>query len=175
MSGHHSRFISPNIPLNALISDDMVHILNIYMSNDEISPQRWCELACLAKCWNDFHHTMRQLKPFDWFEEDKFLNACKILDNVFHQDTEFDVRIKKNSPLYENTTLHARAHAFSQSSGIYHIIWSNEISHMHRLNASIRASLNENNTTATIINIRQNIIQKITVNRPQLFIEKLIY
>ena len=172
VNGHHSRFISPNIPVNTLLGEDMISILDIYMRGNSIQPLQWCELACLARCWNDFHHTMRQLKPFSWFNETKFLNGCDYLKTLFNDSTEFDVRVKCKSPNYD-TIFHARVHAISKD-GIFYLIWGNEINHTHRINATIRASLSEKKPIAFIVNIRESSIEKIIVKNPNELLGKLL-
>ena len=174
LSDHNSRFVSPNVPLNTLIGEDMVEILKVYHEKHQISPIQWCELACVAKSWNDFHHTMRQLKPFTWFDNTKFYQGCSNLRNQFQNfSPEFDVRVKCLSPNYSNTVFYARVHAISKD-GIFYLIWDSEISHSHRISATIRASLNSKRPVAYIINIPLNTIEKIIVKNPTELLSKLL-
>ena len=174
LNGHNSRFVSPNVPLNTLLGEDMGEIFNVYNNKQQISPIHWCELACVARSWNDFHHTMRQLKPFTWFDETKFYQGCSNLRDQFRQfSPEFDVRVKCLSPNYSNTMFYARVHAISQD-GIFYLIWNSEISHSHRLNATVRASLNAKRPVAYVINIPLNTIEKIIVKNPSELLSKLI-
>tara|TARA_B100001741_G_scaffold305697_1_gene298232 strand:+ start:4629 stop:6581 length:1953 start_codon:yes stop_codon:yes gene_type:complete len=162
LNDHHSRFISPNIPVNTLVGDDMNDIILSYTKGSEIQPLQWCELACLARSWNDYHHNLRQLKPFVWFDIEKFRAACLFLLEILHnQNTEFDVRVKRVSPTFTNMTLYARVHALSEN-GIYHTVWANEISHTDRINATIRAALNRR-PVSYVINLRTMYIESIVV------------
>lgn len=163
LNDHHSRFISPNIPVNTLVGDDMNNIISLYTKGSKIQPLQWCELACLAKSWNDYHHNLRQLKPFAWFDVQKFSTACSfLLETIQNKNVEFDVRVKRVSPMYSNVTLYARVHALSEY-GIYHIVWSNEISHSDRIHATIRAALNEKRPVAYLLNLRTAYIESIVV------------
>jgi len=174
LHGHNSRFVSPNVPLNTLLGEDMIEIFKVYNEKKNISPVQWCELACVARSWNDFHHTMRQLKPFTWFDDDKFYQGCSNLRKQFTKfSPEFDVRVKNMSPNYPNTMLYARVHAISPD-GIFYLIWNPEINHSHRLSATIRASLNSKRPVAYIINIPLNTIEKIIVKNPNDMLTKLI-
>ncbi len=174
IQGHNSRFISPNLPAQSLLGEDMNHILNVYTQGNIITPVQWCELACVARSWNDFHHTMRQLKPFDWFDVNKFYFGRNVLiEELKKEDNiEFDVRVKRYSPIYTSTMFHARVDAISVNT-IYYLIWSSEILHSHKINASIRASLHDK-PVVKIINLRNNNVMQIMVSDRDVFLQKLI-
>lgn len=174
LGGHHSRFVAPNIPVNSLLGEDMAQILTAYAHGQRISSRQWCELACVARSWNDYHHTCRQLRPFHWFDCDKFEKGCTLLGNIFEeQDAQFDVRVKAQSNKYPNVCLHARVHATSEQ-GIFYFVWSAEISHFHRICASIRAALNAPQSVAFVVNIRSGQVQKITVSQPETVLSQLL-
>ena len=103
-------------------------ILKLYGQGENIKPHQWCELACVARCWNDYHHTLRQLRPFTWFQEDKFYIGCEILRQQLPSDVEFDIRIKRPCDKYD-TMLHARVNAASTEKGIFIFVWGYEINH----------------------------------------------
>lgn len=174
LGGHHSRFISPNIPIGTLLGNDMTDILQLYGENKKIKPHQWCELACVARCWNDFHHTIRQLRPFIWFKENKFQNGCEILRRQLPGDIQFDIRIKRLSEKYDTTMLHARVHAACDDEGIYMFVWGHEINHNHQIAATIRAALHVEKTTAFIINIQTGNVQRITVRQSNLLLKDII-
>jgi hypothetical protein len=162
LKDHHSRFISPNIPVNTLVGDDMNEIISLYTTGNTIQPLQWCELACLAKSWNDYHHNLRQLKPFAWFDVHKFNTACTFIRQTIPDDTNFDVRVKRVSSNHSNITFYSRVHALSES-GIYYMTWSSEITHTDRINATIRAALNQTRPVAHIMNLRTGYIETIIV------------
>lgn len=174
LEGHHSRFVSPNIPVTSLLGTDMTDILSLYGQGDIIKHYQWCELACVARCWNDFHHTIRQLRPFTWFEEETFQSGCEILRANLPNDVEFDVRVKRLSEKYATTTLHARVHAASIHEGIFLIVWGEEINHHHRIMGTIRAALNVERSVATIINIQTGDIQKVVVRKSSTLLNEII-
>ena len=174
VGGHHSRFISPSIPVGTLLANDMVQALQTYGQGKQFSPKEWCELSCIARCWNDFHHTIRQLRPFTWFNTEKFMHGCAILKRNLPQNIEFDIRIKRLSNKYNNTMLHARVHAANDENGIFIIVSGNEINHNHRIIASIRAALYEKRTVATIINIQTGNIQKLIINKSTDLLDKVL-
>ena len=174
LSGHHSRFISPNIPIGTLLGNDMTDILQLYGENKNIISHQWCQLACVARCWNDFHHTIRQSRPFTWFKEDKFQNGCEILRKQLPVDIQFDIRIKRLSEKYDTTMLHARVHAACNDEGIYIFVWGNEINHHHQITATIRAALHVEKTIAFIINIQTGNVQRITVRQSSLLLKDII-
>lgn len=175
VNGHHSRFISPNIPVNTLLGEDMVQILNVYANGKTLDPIDWCELACVARSWNDFHHTMRQVRPFTWFDANKFYEGCKFLEDALtnSENIEFDVRVKSISPVYTNTVFHSRVHA-KTNKGILFLLWGPEITHSHRLQASVKAALNEDRCEATVLNLKLGSVQHITVTNPKEFMSKLV-
>lgn len=174
LNGHHSRFISPNIPVQTLLGDDMIQVIKKYGTISIISPYEWCELACVARCWNDFHHTIRQLKPFDWFDIQKFEFGCDTLKNTLPMNAQFDIRVKRISEKYNTTMLHGRVHAACNDTGIYIIVWGDEINHNHRITASIKAALFENKTVAFIINIQNGNVQKLTLKYSNNFLNKIL-
>lgn len=173
--GHHSRFISPNIPINTLLGDDMLEILQIYTDGNVITPLQWCELASVARCWNDFHHTVRQLKPFHWFDVKKFTQGCTLLHKLLSGSTnvEFDTRVSSKTSLFPNTILHARVHAMS-NSGVYYFVWTSEIGHTDRLHASIQATLHAQNSVATIMNLKTGVVEKIRIESPDEVVSRLL-
>jgi len=170
--GHHSRFITPNIPINTLLGDDMLEILDVYRNRNEITPALWCELAFVAKSWNDYHHSLRQCKPFTWFDVDKFHNGCTFLLHLLkNENAEFDVRITKKSPVFD-VIFHARVHILTSSS-VYYLVWSTELTHNHRMHASLRAALCTNNTTVMLVNLKNHSMQRLTISQSSEFLQNL--
>jgi hypothetical protein len=174
LSGHNSRFISPNIPIESLLGRDMIEILYVYGNGQNIAPVQWCELACMARCWNDYHHTLRQLRPFTWFDVQKFRNGCEIVrSNLSLNQVEFDVRLCAKSQKHEHLTLHARAHAVSKIDGIYFFVWGNEINHVHHIAASIKAALFPIKK-AIVVNLKTNNVQTIQVLQSEKLLDRLL-
>jgi hypothetical protein len=174
MNGHNSRFISPTIPLHCLLAQDMANIIELYGEDKDITPLQWCKLGALVRCWNEYHHTMRQLQPFNWFDEFKFKEGCRVLREAL-PDTpiEFDVRVRKTIEDFDRIMLHARVHAKSQTSA-YFVVWSSEVTHSHKLSASIRACLCDKNSVCVIINIRDGNIQRLTLSNADIVLNKLL-
>ena len=85
---------------------------------------------------------------------------------------EFDVRLTKQLETHPEV-LCVRTHV-STDSGIYYCVWATEISHTHRMEACIQASLHSKRTIAKILNLRTNTEEKIIVQQTEEFLKKLI-
>ena len=173
-SGHHSRFVSPNIAPASLLCAEMYNILDGYRDMMEVPPIYWCKMASFARCWNDYHHTGRQLQPFEWFDEDKFQQGCSIMqDNIAGGGAVHDVRITKTIDAFPDTILHARVQS-TGTDGIYLYFWGAEITHAHQITGTIRAALHEHTPVAHIVNLRTGERQRLSVTEPNALLTRLL-
>jgi hypothetical protein len=162
--GNHSRFVTPNVPEDSLLdTQHKQRVLQIYAKH-HITTDEWCFLSCATRAWNSYHHTLRQLHPFDWMDKTRFDNGLEYVLDVIGDASfvDFDVRL---TAVCEGQTLHARCDASSPQTA-YMFIWQTSITYGHRMEAAIIAALHQSGT-CTIVNIRTETTQCVNVLQHQ--------
>lgn len=161
-NGSHSRFVSPTA------SDDMLldqmyreRIAWSMLSNDApIATACWCLMACASCAWNSYHHTLRQLDPFDWMDDVRFRQGVDIVLDMLHGESGvlFDARL---TTIYEERTIHARCDASADESAFL-FVWQSTFTHKNRMDAAVVAALHPSRM-CTLVNLRTEATQRISV------------
>ena len=126
-----------------------------------ISTASWCLMACASSAWNSYHHTLRQLDPFDWMDDVRFRQGVDIVLDVLHDHTNvlFDVRL---STTYDERTIHIRCDATADESAFI-FVWQTALTHKNRMDAAIAAALHPSRM-CTVVNLRTESTQRISVD-----------
>ena len=138
--GMNSRFVFPNVPSHALLSEDLYAKaeMSYFSSTNAID---FCTMALATLSWDDFHYIMRQLLPVEnWVDQPFFQKMCEIALELIPDDKSsvYDVRLKyKNA---ESQVLHLRAHIYNDNY-VVHLVWSPETSQADRGDAALRAAM----------------------------------
>jgi len=140
-NGHVGRFASPFTSDNSLLSDDLMQVaLGAYNKIADDNTADWCTIAGAVSSWNGYHHSMRQLLPFDKWVDASILNAAyEVVASILpivEPSLVFDTRLTRE---VEGRLLHARVQA-STSSSAFHFVWG-ELTSKDRSDAMLRAML----------------------------------
>ena len=167
-AGHMARFVSPNVCIDTLLPDDLVAYMR-YSYKSPSTPRDWCILAAGALAWNEFHHNMRQMCPFEWVDKSAIECGVQYLIDAFGSDTvQFDVQ---RFLTIDNSTIHARCHAYTPECAWF-FVWNGDVSYSNRLQASIHAVLHESNV-CRVINLRTGARDEVYIQDRDVFLGKL--
>ena len=159
--GDDSRFVNPpNAPDDVLLDAKYRARAITILGQADIQPNEWCFLACASRAWNGYHHTLRQLEPFDWMDAERFQMGVDIVTDLIDDDESavFDTRLTKE---IDGTTLHARCDAKTKDCA-FTFVWQSTLSHQTRIEAAVLAALHPN-CTCMIVNLRDEYVQRIQV------------
>lgn len=159
-SGSHVRFVSSNASENSLLeATHRQRVLQIDSKTD-VTTEEWCFLSCATRAWNSYHHTLRQLHPFDWMDAARFENGVDYIMHLLEHagDVEFDVRLRAEC---QGQTLHGRCDVSSVGAA-YMFVWQAMITHGHRMEGGIVAALHESGI-CILVNLRSEATQCVNV------------
>ena len=172
-TGSHARFVAPNVPESSLIDAETRASFLVTTAKESLSCNDWCFLACACRAWNSYHHTLRQMQPFDWMNEDKFRMGLERLREALKGDTEivFDGRLHYTDDKSQ-TTLHARCDVISAQRA-FMCVWSPAITRGHQLDASLRATLHASGE-CRLVNLRSGKVVNVIVNERVFILSELV-
>lgn len=162
-NGSDARFVSPNISDDALLDETYRKRIAWSMLTAEtpIPAECWCFMACASLAWNSYHHTLRQLDPFDWMDSTRFRRGVDIVLDALDDSTavRFDVRLRAT---HDERVVHARCDATTEECA-YIFVWQSALTHKNKMDAAILAALHPSRM-CTIINLRNEGRQRISVD-----------
>ena len=171
--GSHARFVPPNVPESSLLDAETRASFLLTTAKDSLGCNDWCFLACVCRAWNSFHHTLRQMQPFDWMNADKFQEGLESLHDALAGDSDivFDGRLHFTTE-DDAKTLHARANVVSAERA-FMFVWSPAITRGHQIEASLRATLHTSGE-CRLVNLRTGRMVSVIVNDRKRVIAELI-
>lgn len=161
-SGSHARFVPPTVAENALLDADTRASFFLITGKSELDCNDWCFLSCVCRAWNSYHHSLRQLKPFDWMNEQKFQDGLDTIEEALNGETDvvFDGRLHLS--VSDEKMLHARANVISAERAFV-FVWSPTITRGHQIEASLRATLHTSGE-CRLVNLRTGKMMSVYVN-----------
>lgn len=141
-SGTHARIVS-KMPDDLMLEPEARRRVKETMARLEAgnaSVSDWCFLACACNAWNNYHHALAQLEPYDWMDGRRLDDAVDFLSNVFdsQEDVVYDARLHGKTAA--GRVVHARCCATARDGAIL-TVWTNEIGHGEHMKAAIIAAL----------------------------------
>lgn len=159
-AGSHSRFVSPTIPEKFLLDPAAKARLVAAFDSPALSAAEWCFAACAVRAWNGYHHILRQLQPYGWFDEAKLDRAARFARHVLAGCTrvEFDVRVART---VGDAAFHLRCDVTSaERNGLF--VWQGTIAPAHRMQASIAACMHASRE-CFVADLRSETVETISV------------
>jgi hypothetical protein len=171
--GCHARFIAPNVPESSLIDAESRASFFVTTAKETLDCNDWCFLACVCRAWNSYHHTLRQMQPFDWMDEQKFQSGLETLQDALEDETDivFDGRLHCTDEESQKT-IHVRCNVIGAQRA-YMCVWSPTITRGHQLEASLRATLHPSGE-CRIVNLRTGKIMRVYVDNRASIISELV-
>lgn len=165
-NGSNARFVSPNVSDDALLDESFRKRIvcawsRLSTSGTPIPTESWCLMACASCAWNSYHHTLRQLDPFDWMDAARFRDGVDlVLDTIDDEaHVRFDVRL---SVTHKGRVVYARCDATTTECA-YIFVWQSALTHKNRIDAAILAALHPRRV-CTVVNLRNAARQRISVD-----------
>lgn len=171
--GSHARFVPPNVPENALLDADTRCSFFLATAKETLQCNDWCFLACVCRAWNSYHHTLRQMQPFDWMNEQKFEQGLETIREALRDDTDvvFDGRLHRTTEDGEKT-LHVRVDAMSAQRALM-FVWSASLTRSHQIEAALKATLHTSGE-CRLVNLRTGKMVRVLVEDSKKVIAELI-
>ena len=170
-AGSHARFVSPTVPDDVLLDcDHRARVCTLY-NKARLTVDDWCYLACACRAWNNYHHMLQQLDPFDWMTPDKMDSGVERIQCALRDESnvEFDMRLSRD---FQGHTLHARCDASSDES-VYIFQWQSMISHGSRIEAAVLAALHPR-AACVILNLKTGRSERVILDDRDAMLEKLV-
>ena len=138
--GSSARFVPPNIPGDALLDAETQVAFHKMTQKQDLSTTEMCFIACACLAWNGFHHSLRQMQPYQWMSETKFRRGVATARFALRDDEEvtFDARIRVCPT--RDQTMHARVDA-SSAAAAYEFVWSADTPRGAHIDAAIKACM----------------------------------
>lgn len=172
VNGSSARFVSTHTSESALIAPSCLSkCMRLYTHTSDNAD--FGTMACIAHAWSSYHHILRQLHPVSaWFDVLKFEKSYEFLCAQLkpHQnDLRFDRRL-----LYKHKdgiVLYARCD-FVSSTQVWHCVWDAVITHAHRIDAAILASMHEMHCV-TVLNLRTQTAETLNIAHPATLLDRV--
>ena len=173
VNGSSSRFVNTHVSDASLIAPSCLSKCRQLYNCASSNSLDFGTMACIVHAWNSYHHILRQLHPISsWFDGSKFDKSYAFLCAQLkpHQgDLRFDRRLTYTHK--DGVVLHARA-ALVSLSRVWHCVWDAVITHTHRIEAAILASMHEMHRV-TILNLRTQSSETLTISHPDVLLDRV--
>jgi hypothetical protein len=138
--GSSARFVPLNIPGDALLDAQTQAAFRRTTQKQDLSTADMCFIACACLAWNGFHHSLRQMQPFEWMSETKFRRGVATARLALREEEEvtFDTRLRMCPT--RDQTLHVRADASSVDAA-YEFVWSTDTQRGAHIDAALKACM----------------------------------
>lgn len=159
-NGSHTRFVSPSISDESLIDEDIRNDVKRLVHSKDIGISDCCLIACAGYAWNNYHHTLKQLKPFGWFDLDEVrAGMTRVLDVIFMEnDVVFDARIHRE---WNGFDFHARCDVVCEACALL-FFWES-LDHSKVVTGTLTACIHPSRT-CKIIDLRSGYFKQICVD-----------
>lgn len=170
-NGSSAHLVNSSAPENALLDIVYADRLSALYRARMPSCSDWCFLACASRAWYGFHHTLRQLEPFDWMSADQVSAGAAYLARTVgaRAGCQWDVRLVRT---HMQKTVHMRCDASSTDSGFL-CVWDAAITRAHHLEAALVCALHSSGT-CTILNVPTQQAVVVTVNDQDAVLTRLV-
>lgn len=168
-AGNDRRIVPQNIPDFALLPYDLKGMLQNALHHKK-SYKDWVTIATAVRSWNDFHHTMRQLFPFNWVNESVLEYGFQVANNCFgEKNIAFDTVLRH---VYDDDTMaFARCHACDNET-LWHFTFSDATTNCDRNEASVRAAI-DCRRPVRLVNLKTGVIENIVVSDAKLMLSRI--
>ena len=138
-AGDQRWFVSPNALTRRLLGADLQRLVLTAAARRQTVVD-WCMLALGATAWDGWHHTMRQMFPLNWVNEDLFQTTVDTIGHLLPAEEEITFDARGSKRVGDGCIAHMRVHA-ACADRIYLFVWTGGLGSAENARATMAAAI----------------------------------